>query len=227
MKISIISLFPGYFEVPLSLSVIGKAIEAGILEVVLIDLRAFGRGPHRQVDDAPFGGGPGMVLMAEPLAEALESVATSHKVLLTPSGAPLDQETLDRWAERQDLTLVCGRYEGVDERIAEHFVDEEISIGDFVLAGGEVAALGIVEGIARLLPGVLGNPVSARSESFRHGLLEEPQYTRPADFRGWRVPEVLLSGNHGKIEDWRAEQRLRRTRERRPDLLDDAGGDHD
>lgn len=219
MKISIVSLFPEYFEVPLNLSVVGRAIEAGILQVSLVDLRSFGQGPHRQVDDAPFGGGPGMVLMIEPLAKALAGVEGSHKVLLTPGGVPLKQSTLDRWATEQHLTLVCGRYEGVDERVADHLIDEEVSIGDFVLAGGEAAALAIVEGVARLLPGVLGNPESAGSESFRHGLLEEPHYTRPAEFRGWSVPEVLLSGNHGKVETWRREQRLRRTRERRPDLL--------
>lgn len=219
MTISIISLFPEYFETPLRLSVVGRAIESGLLDVSVVDLRAFGQGPHRQVDDAPFGGGPGMVLMVEPLAEALETVPDSHKVLLTPGGVPLDQQILDRWATQPHLTLICGRYEGVDERVAEHLVDEEVSLGDFVLAGGEAAALAIVEGVARLLPGVLGNPESADSESFRRGLLEEPHYTRPAVFRGWRVPGVLLSGNHGKIEAWRMEQRRRRTRERRPDLL--------
>jgi tRNA (guanine37-N1)-methyltransferase len=226
MKISIVSLFPGYFKTPLELSVVGRAIESGLLEVSLVDLRAFGQGPYRQIDDAPFGGGPGMVLMIEPLAAALSSIPPSRKVLLTPSGAPLRQQTLDRWAEEQHLTLICGRYEGVDERVAEHLVDEEVSIGDFVLAGGEAAALAIVEGVARLLPGVLGNPDSAVSESFRHGLLEEPHYTRPAEFRGWHVPEVLLSGNHGKVEAWRKEQRRRRTKERRPDLLrGDGSGD--
>ena len=219
MKISIVSLFPEYFETPLTLSVVGRATESGLLEVSLVDLRAFGRGPHRQVDDAPFGGGPGMVLMVEPLAAALATVSRSRTVLLTPGGVPLTQRTLDRWADEDHLTLVCGRYEGVDERVAEHLVDEEASIGDFVLAGGEAAALAIVEGVARLIPGVLGNPDSAGSESFRHGLLEEPHYTRPAEFRGWRVPEVLLSGNHQKVQAWREDQRRRRTRERRPDLL--------
>jgi tRNA (guanine37-N1)-methyltransferase len=227
MKISIISLFPDYFRAPLGLSLVGRAIESGLLEVALVDLRAFGQGPHRQVDDAPFGGGPGMVLMIEPLAAALDSIPPSNKVLLTPSGAPLRQQTLDRWAAEQHLALICGRYEGVDERVADHLVDEEVSIGDFVLAGGEAAALAIVEGVARLLPGVLGNPDSAVSESFRHGLLEEPHYTRPAEFRGWHVPEVLLSGNHGKVEAWRKEQRRRRTKERRPDLLHGDGSRDD
>ena len=163
-----------------------------------------------------------MVMMIEPLAAALEPLADTHRVLLTPAGAPLTQDTLDRLARLEAITLVCGRFEGVDERVAEHLVDEEISLGDFVVAGGEVAALTIIEGVARLLPGVVGNPSSTVSESFRDdGLLEEPQYTRPADFRGWKVPEVLLSGDHGKVDEWRRTQRIDRTRRRRPDLLED------
>ena len=160
-----------------------------------------------------------MVLMVGPLAEALESVGPGHKVLFTPSGARLDQQTLDRWSAESHLVFVCGRYEGVDERLAENLIDEQVSLGDFVLAGGEVAAAAAVEGVARLLPGVLGNPDSTASESFRDGLLEEPHYTRPAEFQGWRVPEVLLSGDHAKIDEWRRDQRLRRTRARRPDLF--------
>ena len=159
-----------------------------------------------------------MVMMIEPLASALETLEDSHRVLLTPVGARLSQSHLDRWAGIPHLSLVCGRYEGVDERVAEHFIDEEVSLGDFVLAGGEVAAMAIIEGVARLLPGVVGNPDSTLSESFREGLLEEPQYTRPAQFRDWAVPEVLLSGDHGRIEAWRKEQRIDRTRKRRPDL---------
>jgi tRNA (guanine37-N1)-methyltransferase len=219
MKISIITLFPEFFVSPLEVSVVGRAREAGLLEVALVDLRDFGQGVHRQVDDAPFGGGPGMVLMVEPLADALESVGESHKVLFSPGGTPLDQQVLDRWAAESHVTFVCGRYEGVDERVAEHLVHEQVSLGDFVLAGGEAAALACVEGVARLLPGVLGNPQSTFSESFREGLLEEPHFTRPAEFRGWQVPEVLLSGDHGKVDAWRRKQRLRRTEERRPDLL--------
>jgi tRNA (guanine37-N1)-methyltransferase len=213
------TLFPGFFESPLEVSVVGRAREEGLVEVEVIDLREYGVGSYRQVDDAPFGGGPGMVMMAEPLAAALEPLAATHRVLLTPAGAPLIQATLDRWAGLEDLTLVCGRYEGVDERVAEHFIDEEVSLGDFVLAGGEAAALAIVEGVARLVPGVLGNPESVTSESFRDGLLEEPHYTRPAEFRGWAVPEVLVSGDHGRVEEWRRLSRLERTRRRRPDLL--------
>lgn len=217
MKISVITIFPEFFES--SLGVVGRAIEAGIVEIEAIDLRQWGKGVHRQVDDAPFGGGPGMVMMVEPLANALEPLAASHRVLLTPAGSRLDQADLDHWASLPHLTLVCGRYEGVDERVAEHFIDQEVSLGDFVLAGGEVAALAVIEGVTRLLPGVVGNPESTQTESFRGGLLEEPQYTRPARFRDWKVPEVLLSGDHGRIEQWRLEQRIDRTKKRRPDLL--------
>jgi tRNA (guanine37-N1)-methyltransferase len=218
MRVSIITIFPNFFSGVLETSIVARAIDRGALSVDLVDLRPYGKGVHRQIDDAPFGGGPGMVMMVEPLALALEPFTPAHKVLLSPAGAPLDQATLDRLAVLSDIVLVCGRYEGVDERVAEHLVDEEISLGDFVLAGGEVAAAAIVEGIARLLPGVVGNPTSVDSESFRNGLLEEPHYTRPQAFRGWQVPEVLLSGDHGRIEEWRQAQRLQRTRARRPDL---------
>lgn len=219
MRIHVVTIFPEYFASPLEVSLVGRARRDGLLEVVLHDLREHGKGPHRQVDDAPFGGGAGMVMRVEPLAAALDPLAGTHRVLFAAAGRRLDQETLDRFAGYDELTLVCGRYEGVDERVAEHLVDEEVSLGDFVLLGGEVAALAVIEGVTRLLPGVLGNPESVLTESFRDGLLEEPHYTRPAEFRGWRVPEVLLSGDHGAIAAWRREQRIRRTRERRPDLL--------
>lgn len=212
-------MFPGYFEGPLQTSIVGRAIEDGALSVELIDLREHGIGKHRQLDDAPFGGGPGMVMMVEPLAAALVSLESTTKVLFTPSGAPMTQETLDRWAETDELTLVCGRFEGVDQRVIDRYIDEEVSLGDYVLAGGEVAAAAVIEGVARLVPGVVGNPASTAQESFRDGLLEEPVYTRPADFDGMTVPEILLSGDHARIEQWRSEQRLRRTRERRSDLL--------
>lgn len=221
MRISVVTLFPEMFPDVLGVSIVGRAIEQGVLDVDVINLRDFGLGRHRQVDDAPFGGGPGMVMRVEPLADALDPLAGSHRVLLSPAGQPLDQETLDRLADLEWLTLVCGRYEGVDQRVVDHLVDEEISLGDFVLAGGEVAAMAVIEGVARLLPGVVGNPRSVETESFRGGLLEEAQYTRPAEFRGWGVPEVLVSGDHAAIEAWRREQRLERTRRRRPDLLDD------
>lgn len=218
MRVHVVTMFPEYFASPLDVSLVARARADGALDIVVHDLREYGKGIHRQVDDAPFGGGAGMVIMVQPLAEALDPLAATHRVLFTPAGRPLDQATLDRWASIDELTLVCGRYEGVDERVAEHLIDEEVSIGDYVLLGGEVAALVVIEGVARLLPGVVGNPESVETESFRGGLLEEPQYTRPADFHGWTVPEVLLSGDHGKIAAWREEQRRERTRERRPDL---------
>ena len=222
MKFNIVTLFAEFFETPLETSLIGKAIDDGLIEVAIHDPREHGKGVHRQVDDAPFGGGAGMVMMPEPLAEILEPLEDTHRVLLTPAGSPLTQEHLDRYATMEEVTLVCGRYEGIDERVVEHFIDEEVSLGDFVLLGGEVAAAAIIEGTGRLLPGVIGNPQSSESESFRgDGLLEEPQYTRPADFRGWNVPEILLSGDHGKIAAWRHEQRVLRTTERRPDLLNE------
>ncbi len=218
MKISIVTIFPDYFPQALEVGILGRALDAGLVEVELIDLRDYAEGVHRAVDDAPFGGGAGMVMTPEPLARALDSREDSHRVLFTPAGRRLDQTTLDRWSELDHLTLVCGRYEGVDERIAEHFIDEEVSVGDYVLAGGEVAALLVTEGIVRLLPEAVGNPCSVVFESFREGLLEEPVYTRPAVFRGWPVPEVLLSGDHRRIAGWRAAQRKERTRGRRPDL---------
>ena len=219
VKINVITMFPGYFEGPLQTSIVGRAIEGGALAVEVLDLREHGVGKHRQLDDAPFGGGPGMVMMVEPLAAALGPLVESHRVLFTPSGHPMTQTTLDGWAEREEITFVCGRFEGVDQRVIDGYIDEEVSLGDYVLAGGEVAAAAAIEGVARLLPGVVGNPDSTRQESFRDGLLEEPVYTRPASFEGVSVPEVLLSGDHGMIDRWRAEQRLRRTEERRPDLL--------
>lgn len=227
MHIAIVTMFPDFFGSPLGVGIVGRAVEAGLVSIELVDLREHGLGRHRQLDDAPFGGGPGMVMMIEPLAAALDPLEGTHRVLLTPAGAPVDQATLDRWAGLETLTLVCGRYEGVDQRVADHLIEEEASLGDFVLAGGEAAALAIVEGVARLVPGVVGNPESVESESFRSGLLEEPHYTRPAEFRGWGVPEVLLSGDHGKAEAWRREMRVERTRQRRPDLLPDGFAERD
>lgn len=221
MRISIVTLFEEYFDSPLRVSLVGKAVDEGHITIDFHDPRDHSVGVHRQVDDAPFGGGAGMVMMPEPLARTLEPLVSSHRVMFTPSGTPLTQATLDRFVEIDHLTLVCGRYEGVDQRILDHFIDEEISLGDYVLLGGEVAAAAVVEGIARLLPGVIGNPASTESESFRDGLLEEPVYTRPSEFRGWSVPDVLVSGDHGRIAAWRSEQRRLRTAERRPDLLGD------
>ncbi len=197
----------------------GRARQDGLLDVEIVDLRQFGKGFHRQLDDAPFGGGPGMVMTIEPLDQALAPFAESRRVLLAAAGKPLTQNRLDEWAGLEEMTLICGRYEGVDQRVADHLVDEEVSLGDYVLLGGEVGALAIIEGVTRLLPGVVGNPESIATESFREGLLEEPQYTRPADYKGWAVPDVLLSGDHGKVEAWRQQQRRDRTTQRRPDLL--------
>ncbi|MDJ0925852.1 MAG: tRNA (guanosine(37)-N1)-methyltransferase TrmD [Acidimicrobiia bacterium] len=221
MRFTVITMFPEFFDSPLQVSLVGRALQDGLLGVEIVDLREFGKGFHRQLDDAPFGGGPGMVMMVEPLDAALQPLSSTRRVLLSAAGRPLNQDRLDEWATLDRITLVCGRYEGVDQRVADHLVDEEVSVGDYVLLGGEVGALAIIEGVTRLLPGVIGNPESIATESFRSGLLEEPQYTRPAEYRGWAVPEVLLSGDHGKIEEWRLQQRVARTAERRPDLLTD------
>lgn len=223
VRINVVTLFPEFFASPLEVSLIGKAMAEGRVSVDLVDLRMHGIGQYRRVDDAPFGGGAGMVMMVEPLFSALESLSDSRRILLSPAGPSLTQSRLDEWSQLPELTLICGRYEGVDERVAEHLVDDEVSIGDFVLLGGEVGALAIIEGVARLLDGVVGNPDSLRNESFRNGLLEEPHYTRPAEFHGWSVPEVLLSGDHGRIEKWRRLQRRQRTARRRPDLLSPDG----
>lgn len=221
MRITIVSIFPEFFASPLATSLVGKAMAEGHIEIEHVDPRDHAEGVHRQVDDAPYGGGAGMVMMVEPMSKALEPLATSHRIFFTPAGHPLEQADLDRLAGLDHITLVCGRYEGVDQRVVDNFIDEEISLGDFVLLGGEVAALAVIEGVVRLLPGVIGNPASTEHESFRDGMLEEPQYTRPAEFRGWSVPEVLLSGDHGRIAAWREEQRRLRTSQRRPDLIDE------
>lgn len=228
MHIHLVTIFPEFFDSPLATSLTGKAIGEGVLKVETHNPRDHATGVHRQVDDAPYGGGAGMVMMPEPLALTLDPLVETHRVLLTPAGAPLTQAHLDRYATMDAVTLVCGRYEGVDERIADHFIDEQVSLGDFVLLGGEVAAAAIIEGVARLLPGVVGNPESTETESFRgDGLIEEPQYTRPAEFRGWSVPDVLLSGDHARVAAWRDAMRRERTAQRRPDLLDsdDSPGD--
>ncbi len=218
MRISVVTIFPTYFSGPLDVGLIKRAIDAGILTVDLHDIRDHGLGKRRKVDDTPYGGGAGMVMRVEPLFATLEPLAGSHRVLMSPAGRPLDQATVDRLATVDHLTLVCGRYEGIDQRVIDACIDEEISIGDYVLAGGEAAALVVIEAVTRLLPGVVGNPDSVAHESFRDGLLEEPVYTKPAEYRGLRVPEVLLSGDHARIQAWREEQRRLRTRERRPDL---------
>ena len=227
MKISLVTIFPEFFAGPLDVGMIRVARERRVLETEVVNLRDFTADRHRTTDDAPFGGGVGMAMLAEPLFRAVEAVAPEppparHVVLLTPQGPPFRQDDAIRLAGRAHLVLVSGRYKGVDERVAEHLVDEELSLGDFVLSGGEPAALCVVDAVARLLPGVLGAFDSAESDSFHSGLLDCAYYTRPATFRGWTVPEILLSGDHARIARWRREDALRRTRERRPDLLDQA-----
>ena len=221
MRIEVVTLFPELFDAPLRTSLLGKAIEAGRIEVAVRDLREHGLGKHRSVDDEPYGGGAGMVMRPEPIFAAVEAVREegSHVVLLSPRGTRFDHALASRFGALNHLILVCGRYEGVDQRVADHLADEEVSIGDYVLAGGEVAALVVIEAVARLVPGVVGNPASLLAESHAAGLLEYPQYTRPAEFRGWKVPDVLVSGDHGAVERWRSQRAEELTRERRPDLL--------
>jgi tRNA (guanine37-N1)-methyltransferase len=220
----IVTLFPELFDEILRASLLGKAIASGIIQVHRTQLRDFGIGRHRSVDDTPYGGGPGMILRVEPIAAALDAITTargpSRRVLLSPQGARLDQRKVVELASVGRLTLICGRYEGFDDRIAAH-VDEQLSIGDFVLAGGELAAAVVIEAVARLVPGVLGCGMSAADESFSHAhaRLEYPQWTRPPEWNGEPVPEVLLSGDHRAIERWRRRESLRRTVERRPDLV--------
>ena len=220
MRIDVVTLFPELFEAPARTSLLGRAVAEGRLALGVHDLREHGLGRHRSVDDEPYGGGAGMVMRPEPIVAAVERLRRedSHVILLSPRGRRLDQQRAHALASKPHLILVCGRYEGVDERVSALVVDEELSIGDYVLAGGELPALVVIEAVSRLLPGVLGNQESLTSESHRGGLLEYPQYTRPAEFRGRRVPDVLLSGDHGAIRRWREEESRRVTRERRPDL---------
>lgn len=222
MHFHVLSIFPEFFTSPLSVSLVKKAREKGVLSCTVHNLRDYATGAHRSTDDAPYGGGQGMVMRPEPIVKALEAVCASlaapWRILLSPQGELLSQKKVVALAEKDTLVLVCGRYEGVDERVRA-FVDEEVSIGDYVLSGGEVAALVVIDAVARLTPGVVGRRESTEEESFSDGLLEYPHYTRPAVFRGLRVPEVLLSGNHAEIARWRRRQAILRTRERRPDLL--------
>lgn len=227
MRIDVLTLFPEAFETPLQASILGRALRDGVAQVQLHNIRDYATDRHSVVDDYAYGGGPGMVMKPEPLAACIESVqAESDRkgrvVLLTPQGRLLNQALVDDLSREERLLLLCGHYEGVDERIREHFVDDEISIGDYVLSGGEFAALVVIDAVVRRLPGTLGSAESLLEESHSDGLLEYPQYTRPAEFRGWRVPDILLSGNHGEIARWRRKQRVIRTARRRPDLMDKA-----
>ncbi len=218
-KFRIVTLFPELFDGFLEASLIGKARNSGLISIELIDLRGFARDKHRSVDDAPYGGGAGMVMLAEPICDMLDSQPDAHRVLLSPKGTPFTQKAAAALLERSPLLLFCGRYEGVDQRAREAF-DAEISLGDFILNGGEVAAMAIMETVSRLVPGVVGNYDSTIEESYSQGLLEYPQYTRPEVVRGKRVPPILLSGDHGRVARWRRAQSLYRTHVRRPDLLD-------
>ena len=225
MKIRVLSIFPEFFTGPLDASLLGRARDNGVLDVEVHDLRQHATDRHRTVDDTPFGGGAGMVLKADPFFAAVETLYGSveqrpRTVVLTPRGRPLTQPLVQELAAEPELLLLCGRYEGIDERVHTAIATDEISIGDYVLAGGEVAACVLVEAVTRLLPGVMGNATSGEDESFSAGLLEYPQYTRPAAYRGMDVPPVLLSGNHAAVQQWRYEQAIARTRDVRPDLYE-------
>jgi tRNA (guanine37-N1)-methyltransferase len=225
MRIDVVTIFPDYLE-PLRQSLPGKAIDTGIVELGVHDLRRWTKDVHRSVDNSPYGGGPGMVMTAPIWGEALDEICSEDTLLVvpTPAGRPFTQVDAERWTDESHLVFACGRYEGIDQRVADDAARrmrvEEVSIGDYVLPGGESAALVMIEAVVRLLPDVLGNPVSHQDDSHSDGLLEGPSYTRPATWRGLDVPAVLLSGDHAKLAAWRREQSLARTRERRPDLLD-------
>src|SRR6266566_8267 len=221
MKIDVLTLFPAMFAGPLDESIIKRAREAGLLELAVHNLRDFAHDRHKTVDDRPFGGGPGMLLKPEPIFEAVEKLAheRTRVILVSPSGRTFNQAIARELAQVDDLLMISGHYEGFDERVREELADDELSIGDYVLTNGALPVMVIIDAVTRLLPGVLGDEESAYEESFSHGLLEYPQYTRPAAFRDMKVPEVLLSGNHAEIARWRTEQARLRTRERRPDLL--------
>jgi tRNA (guanine37-N1)-methyltransferase len=222
VRIDVVTIFPEALEPFLRASLLGKATEKGLLITTVHNLRNYTDDPHRKVDDEPYGGGPGMVMTAQPFFSAVESIdpeRSARIILLSPQGRTFTQQVARELASLDHILLLCGRYEGVDERVADHLAHEELSVGDYVLAGGEVASLVVIDAIARLIPGVVGEPESVVQDSFEHGLLDHPHYTRPAEFRGHRVPDVLVSGNHAEIERWRREEAERRTKERRPDLL--------
>lgn len=221
MHIHVITLFPGMFKGVFEESILSRAATRGLLEISIIDLREYGLGPHRIVDDAPYGGGGGMILKPEPIAHALEDIPQrGHTILTTPRGALFRQEDALRLSSQNTITILCGHYEGVDERVTELFVDEELSIGDYVLTGGEIPAMVIIDAVVRLIPSVLGKDTTSTGDSHYDGLLEHPHYTRPSEYRGLAVPEVLLSGNHEKVMEWRRAQALAKTRQTRPDLLE-------
>ena len=226
MRFHVLTLFPRMFESPFAEGIIKRAREKGLVELGLVDIRDFAHDRHRTVDDYQFGGGPGMLMKPEPLFEAVASVKSAEAetpvILLSPQGRTLTQGIVEELAELEEVVLICGRYEGVDERVRKHLATDEISIGDYVLGGGELAAMVVIESVSRLAEGVVGSYESTQDDSFTTGLLQHPQYTRPAEFRGWEAPDVLRSGNHEEIARWRRREALRRTYERRPDLLESA-----
>jgi tRNA (guanine37-N1)-methyltransferase len=225
VRIDVFTIFPDAVDGFSAVGLVGKAIAGGVIDLRVHDLRSVTTDPHRSVDDSPYGGGAGMVLLPEPVFAAVEAVDPPRPLyLLGPGGIRFDQSVARGLAGTDGFSLLCGRYEGVDDRVRQHLVDDELSVGDYILSGGEVAALVVLEAVGRLVPGVMGNDGSADEESFSDGLLEYPQYTRPADFRGWEVPEVLRSGDHGKVAEWRRAQALARTLRDRPDLLERRGG---
>ncbi len=225
MHIEVFTIWPQMVLEFLAHSLLGKAQQSGLLKIAVHDIRSVTSDPHQSVDDAPFGGGPGMVLMPEPVFAAVEAAQPARPLfLLDPAGEPFSQAKARHLASLDGFSLLCGRYEGVDERIRMHLVDGEISLGDFVLGGGEAAAMAVIEAVCRLVPGVLGNPESVAAESFEDNLLDHPHYTRPSEFRNLAVPQVLRSGNHGEVAKWRLAQSLKRTMERRPDLIAKRGG---
>jgi tRNA (guanine37-N1)-methyltransferase len=230
MRIDILTLFPQFFEVPFSFGIFKRAIDNRLININLVNIRNYTHDKHHTADDYPYGGGAGMVLKPEPIFEAVEAIKTPDGdchdepkvIMLTPQGRLFSQEMAGEFSRETHLVFICGHYEGIDERVREHVVTDEVSIGDYVLTGGEIPAMVVIDSIIRLLPGVLGSEESPLDDSHASGLLEYPQYTRPADYRGWKVPEILLSGNHAEIARWRREQIIHRTMERRPELLEKA-----
>ena len=227
MQIDILTLFPDMFEGPFSQSILKRAKEKGVVTICLHNIRDYSTGKHKNVDDYPFGGGAGMVMMIEPVARCIESLKEKTNydevIYMSPDGELLTQKVANRLSGLKNIILLCGHYKGIDERIREHFITREISIGSYVLSGGELAAAVLTDAVVRLMPGVLNDETSALSDSFQDDLISPPAYTRPSDFRGWKVPDVLLSGNDKEIAKWKHERSIERTRQRRPDLLDDAG----
>lgn len=227
MQIDVVTIFPKMFDAVLNESIIKRAQEKGVVKINIVNLRSFSKDKHRKVDDKPFGGGPGMVMNVEPFFEVVECIKNTIKnkkakkevILTSPKGSTFNQRLARRFSKYEHIILLCGHYEGIDERVRHYLVDREISIGDFVLTGGELAAMVIIDAVIRLLPGALGNEDSSTDESFSGGLLEYPQYTRPADYKGMKVPEVLLSGDHEKIKEWRRKESLKITNKKRPDLV--------